>query len=71
MTRENGKMFLKSLPMTGVGDGPDVAVGSRSNTPRRSFGSGPRTTSPFAASRSIRLVMVPEVTSVARSSAPG
>jgi hypothetical protein len=32
MTRENGKLYLRSLLMTGVvrGDGPGVAVGSRS-----------------------------------------
>ena len=41
------------------------------STPRRSRGSGSRETRPAAASRSIRLVIVPEVTRVARSSAPG
>jgi hypothetical protein len=31
MTRENGKMYVKPLPMAGVahGDGVDAAVGSR------------------------------------------
>ena len=40
-------------------------------TPRRSAGSGERSTQPRAASRSTRLVMVPLVTSVSRSSRPG
>ena len=44
---------------------------SVTRTPRLSLGSGSRRTRPAAASRSIRLVMVPEVTRVARSSAPG
>jgi hypothetical protein len=44
---------------------------SSTSTPRLSCGSGCRRTRPRAASRSIRLVIVPEVTRVARSSAPG
>ena len=44
---------------------------SRTSTPRRSRGSGSRSTSPRAASRSTRLVIVPLVTSVSRSSRPG
>ena len=44
---------------------------SVTRTPRLSLGSGSRRTRPAAASRSILLVMVPEVTRVARSSAPG
>lgn len=38
MTRENGKLYLRSLPMTGVvrGDGWGGAVGSRST--RKSYG---------------------------------
>jgi hypothetical protein len=41
------------------------------STPRLSLGSGSRRTSPLRISRLMRLVMVPEVTRVARSSAPG
>ena len=44
---------------------------SRTSTPRRSLGSGSRSTRPFLASRSMRLVIVPEVTSVWVSSWPG
>ena len=44
---------------------------SVTRTPRLSRGSGLRSTRPASASRSIRLVIVPEVTSVARSRAPG
>ena len=44
---------------------------SRTSTPRRSLGSGERSTKPRCASRSTRLVMVPLVTIVCRSSAPG
>jgi hypothetical protein len=44
---------------------------SSTSTPRLSCGSGCRRTRPRAASRSIRLVIVPDVTRVARSSAPG
>ena len=41
------------------------------DTPRRSPGSGSRATRPFAASRSTRLVIVPDVTIVSRISRPG
>ena len=44
---------------------------SSTSTPRLSCGSGCRRTRPRAASRSIRLVIVPDVTRVARRSAPG
>ena len=44
---------------------------SRTSTPRRSSGSGCRSTKPRPASRSTRLVIVPLVTSVSRSSRPG
>src|SRR5690606_26966930 len=44
---------------------------SRTSTPRRSSGEGSRLTSPWLTIRSMRLVIVPEVTSVWVSSAPG
>ena len=44
---------------------------SRTSTPRRSSGSGCRSTRPRPASRSTRLVIVPLVTSVSRRSRPG
>ena len=54
----------------GVDDCHAVGV-SRTMTPRRSAGSGSRSTQPRVTSRSTRLVIVPLVTSVSATSCPG
>ena len=65
----------RALGVEEGGEGASTAarpsVVSRTMTPRRSSGSGYRSTYPRALRRSIRLVMVPLVTSVSRSRRPG
>ena len=69
--RPAGPARRRAGPRTRRPPGPGPAGVSCTSTPRRSSGAGCRSTSPCSARRSMRLVMVPLVTSVWVSSAPG